>query len=153
MSLPESLSGWLNLLLGVFGFAFLAATYFLKKTVSWAFVSKLPFLALLTISLIAFGVVMGYGFPYSWHQAAEPSFHVLNLIFLGYVIYSLNRALRKEMELSSVVLGFTFLAIEQYSLLLWSFDPRFTWAFVFAQFVGIAGLVVLVVFVMKGFRR
>ena len=154
LSLPENLSNWLNLLLGLSGFTFLAITYFLKKkSVKWRFIGTFPFLALLTLFVVAVGVVFAYDFPTSWYQSVELEFHVLNLGLLGYVIYSLSQALRNEVELSSVVLGFTFLAIEQYSLLLWSLDRSFTWSFVFAQFIRLAGLVIFVIFIMKGFRH
>ena len=154
LSLSENLSNWLNLLLGLSGFSFLAITYLLKKkSVKWRFISTFPFLALLTLSVVAVGVVFAYDFPTSWYLSVELEFHVLHLGLLGYIIYSLSQALRNEVELSSVVLGFTFLAIEQYSLLLWSLDRSFAWSFVFAQFIRLAGLVIFVIFIMKVFRR
>jgi hypothetical protein len=82
----------------------------------------------------------------------ELAFRVVNIVLLGYVIYSLSRALKTQTELSSVVLGFTFLAIEQCSLLLNSLDRAFVWSVVFAGLVRIVGLLILATFLVRGFQ-
>jgi hypothetical protein len=56
----------------------------------------------------------------------------------------------KAYELGAVVLaGFAFLAIEQYSLLLWSLDASF-WSFVFAHLSRLLGLGAIA---LEGFHR
>jgi hypothetical protein len=83
----------------------------------------------------------------------ETGFGIVNLILLGYVILSLSRALGTQIELSLVVLGFTFLAIEQCSLVLKSLVPEFLWPVVFAELVRIVGLLILAIFLVRGFQR
>lgn len=152
--LPNTIS-WAPFVLGSYGFAFLAMTYFLKKrggASSWSvrqFFSILAILAVVTVLFISGSSLP----PISSFQSVEIVFRVVNLVFLGYIIFSLNQALRTEAELSNVVLGFTFLSIDQYSLLLWALDPGFVWSLFFAQLVRVAGLVILAVFLVKGLRR
>ena len=83
---------------------------------------------------------------------AELAFRVVNVLLLGYVIYSLSKALKTQTELSSVVLGFTFLVIEQCSLLLNTLDRAFVWSLVFAELVRIVGLLILAIFLVRGFQ-
>ena len=155
LSLPENLTTWVHLFLGSYGFVFLASAYFFKKRTSSGWSRNIPSLTFFVLSLGAtFAVMIAViSLPTISYEVADGAFRVLNLGLLGYVIYNLNQALKDEVELSSVVLGFTFLAIEQYSFLLWSLARTFVWSFVFAQLVRIAGLVILVAFIMRGFQR
>jgi len=77
---------------------------------------------------------------------------VLNIALLGYIILNLNKALKTETGLSSVVLGFTFLTIDQCSLLLNTLDGSFVWSILFAQLVRIVGLFILTIFLVQGFQ-
>jgi hypothetical protein len=147
---------WERLLLGSWGFAFLAVTYFLRygpgdreegNTMKLAFV--------------ALGVLTGFSFilvvllPSTMLPSfitAELPFRIVNVVLLGYVIYSLSRALKSQTELSSVVLGFAFLTIEQCSLLINTLDRAFVWPLVFAELVRIVGLLILTVFLVRGFQ-
>ena len=147
---------WARLLLGSWGFAFLAVTYFLrygpaKRDDSGAMNLALATLGVLTIFSFALAIFLPLTLLPSF-LTTELAFRVVNVVFLGYVIYSLSRALKTQTELSSVVLGFTFLAIEQCSLLLNSLDRAFVWSVVFAELVRIVGLLILAIFLVKGFQ-
>ena len=147
---------WEGLLLGSWGFAFLALTYFLryhpaKSEGTGAMNLALATLSVLTVFSFALIIALPFTLLPSFLEAELP-FRVVNLLLLGYVIYSLSRALKTQTELSSVVLGLTFLAIEQCSLLLHSLAPAFVWAVVFAELVRIVGLLILVIFLVRGFQ-
>jgi hypothetical protein len=148
---------WAPLLLGSWGFAFLAFTYFLRygsartdKTGSANLVFGI--LGVLTVSSLTLVFLLPSSLLPSF-LTAELAFRVVNVGLLGYVIYRLNKALKVESGLSNVVLGFTFLTIDQYSLLLNTLDRTFVWSVVFAQLVRIAGLFILTIFLVKGFQR
>jgi hypothetical protein len=148
---------WLRLLLSPWGFAFLAVTYFLRYgstgTGKWDS-ARLPLsiLTVLTISTVALIFLLPTALLPSI-DTSELGFRIVNLVILGYVIYNLNKALKTETELSTVVLGFTFLTIDQYSLLLNTLDRTFVWSVIFAQLVRIAGLFILTIFLVRGFQR
>ena len=145
-----------RLLLGSWGFAFLAMTYFLryhpaKRDNTGATTLGLATLSLLTIFSFASVIALPFTLlPY--FLTAELGYRIVNLLLLGYVIYSLSKALKTQTELSSVVLGFTFLAIEQCSLLLNTINREFVWPVVFAELVRIVGLLILAVFLVRGFQ-
>ena len=155
MPFPEDIASWLYLILSCYGFAFLAFTYLFRKS-NVTSVTRGPrfwyFLLVIFATVVVLAVFLSMSFLPSF-QDADGFFRVVNLLFIGYIIYSLNQALKAQVELSSVVLGFTFLAIEQCSLLLWVLDQRFVWAFLFAQLVRIVGLAIFVTFIVKGFGR
>jgi hypothetical protein len=140
---------WIQLSLATGGFAFLAGTYLLRRESTDGFRVRSA-LSILGFSFV-FAVVT-YVHLIS-NLPADGLFRIANLLLLGYVIYSLNRMLKSQHELSSVVLGFTFLVIEQFSLLLWAFDRSFVWSLIFAQLVRLAALVILVVFLVRAFRH
>lgn len=147
---------WERLLLGSWGFAFLAMTYFLRYHPAkgeGAGATNLALATLAVLTVFTFASVIALHFtllPSS--LTAELAFRVVNVLLLGFVIYSLSKALKTQTELSSVVLGFTFLAIEQCSLLLNSLDRAFVWSLVFAELVRIVGLLILAVFLVRGFQ-
>ena len=147
---------WEGLLLGSWGFAFLALTYFLRYHPVKGEGTGGMNLALATLSgLTVFSFALIIALPFTLLPSfleAELPFRMVNLLLLGYVIYSLSRALKAQTELSSVVLGLTFLAIEQCSLLLNSLLPAFVWPVVFADLVRIVGLLILVIFLVRGFQ-
>jgi hypothetical protein len=148
---------WVRLLLGSFGFSFLAVTYFLRygtreRDNSGAIRFSLAVLGLLTVLSFALVLLLPARLLPSFVES-EFAFRVANLILLGYVIYSLGQALKAQTELSSVVLGFTFLVIEQFNLLLHSFDRTFVWPVVFAELVRVVGLLILAIFLVRGFQR
>lgn len=151
------LASWLHLFLGSYGLAFLASSYLLKKgsvsSSSSGQLARWSLLALIVLGAFTVLIVVLSTSIFPPYQLADALFRALNLGLLGYIIYSLNQALRTEVELSNVVLGFTFLTIEQYSLFLWTLDREFAWSFVFAQFVRVAGLAILTAFVVRGFQR
>ena len=147
---------WERLLLGSWGFAFLAVTYFLRHgaagrddTPATGF--ALGTLGILTLFSFALVVILPFTLLPSF-LTTELAFRVVNLVLLGYVIYRLSGALKTQTELSIVVLGFTFLAIEQCSLLLTSLDPAFDWPVVFAELVRVVGLLILAIFLVRSFQ-
>jgi hypothetical protein len=81
--------------------------------------------------------------PYS---VADDIFLIINLAFLGYIIFSLNESLKRAPHEVNffVQTGFIFLAFGQYSLLLSSLDQGF-WSFVLANLLRLAGLVVILI--------
>ena len=144
-----------RLLLGSWGFAFLAATYFVRygsvkrdwtaaANFSLATLGALAAISLALVLILPFTILSSY---------LGTGFVLVNLFLLSYVIYSLSRALKAQTELSTVVLGFTFLAIEQCSLLLNSLVPAFLWPVVFGELVRIVGLLMLAIFLVRGFQR
>jgi hypothetical protein len=147
---------WARLLLGTFGFSFLAVTYFLRYGVK-----KRESYGATRFALVTLGALTSFSFALVLllpprllpsFLESEFAFRVINLILLGYVIYSLGQALKAQSELSSVVLGFTFLVIEQFNLLIHAFDRAFVWAVLFAELVRVVGLLILAIFLVRGFQ-
>jgi hypothetical protein len=150
-----SIWNWVSLLLGSWGFAFLVVTYFLRYGLAETDESRSTELAFGVVGVstfASFGFILLLSSALPDYLAAESVFRVVDLVLLGYIILSLNRALKAEVELSAVVLGFTFLAIEQSSLFLHALDRAFVWSVIFAQLVRIAGLFILTVFLVRGFQ-
>ena len=156
MVFPENLASWLALLLGTYGYLSICLSYALKKELgarstesrmsNWVF-----FILTVLVTIVVLAVLFSTPILPSY-QLADSGFRIVGLSLLAYIIYSLNQSLRDRTELSSVVLGFTFLAIQQCIELLWTFDRTFVWAFLFAQLVAFVGLLILVIVVVKGFR-
>jgi hypothetical protein len=148
---------WARLLLGTCGFSFVAVVYFLRygskeRDDSGARRIALAILGVVTALLFVLVFLLPSTFL-PFFLTAEFAFRVVNLILLGYVIYRLSQALKAQTELSSVVLGFTFLAIDQFGLLIHSVDVTFDWPVVFAELVRVVGLLVLATFLVRGFQR
>jgi hypothetical protein len=137
------ITSWLHLLVGTYGFAFLAGTYFLRQirrsVARWVF-SLLVVLAVVLVLV----VVVPPSLLIPPYALADEAFRIVNLGLLAYVILSLSRLVKAEpYEVSTLVLaGFVCLAIGQYSLLLWALDEGF-WAFVSAHLWRLAGLLAL----------
>jgi hypothetical protein len=148
---------WARLFLGTYGFSFLALTYFLRYGVKDRERFGATRFGLVTLgALTTFSFVLVLLLPSTLLPSfpeSEFAFRVANMILLGYVIYSLGQALRAQTELSSVVLGFTFLVIEQFNLLIHSFARAFVWPVVFAELVRAVGLLILAIFLVRGFQR
>jgi hypothetical protein len=148
---------WARLFLGTYGFSFLAVTYFLRYGVKERESFGASKFALTTLgALTAFSFALVLLLPSELLPAfveSEIAFRIINLILLGYVIYSLSQALKAQTELSSVVLGFTFLVIEQFNLLIHALDRAFVWSVLFAELVRVVGLLILAVFLVRGFQR
>jgi len=154
-ALPENLTSWLALFFGTYGYLSICLSYALKgDPVADPIESRRS--QLISITLTVLTVVVAtvlYSIPIlPSYQVAYSAFRVVNLTLLGYIIYNLNLALQDRTELSSVVLGFTFLAIQQCGELIWALDRKFVWAFLFAQLVALVGMLVLTIVVIKGFR-
>ena len=153
---PENLAIWLALVLGTYGYLSICLSYALKEELgARSQESRLSDWAFFTLTVLTTIVVLTVLFSTPFlpsYQLADSAFRIVNLGLLAYIIYSLNEALRDRNELSSVVLGFTFLIIQQCIDFLWTLDRTFVWAFLFAQMVGFVGLLILVIIVVKGFR-
>ncbi len=156
MTFPGNVASWLALLLGTYGYLSICFSYALKRefrsgssesrTSDWVFFT-LSVLATLVVLTVLFSTPI-----LPWYQLADSAFRIVNLGLIAYIIYSLNQALRNRTELSSVVLGFTFLAIQQILELVWALDRSFVGAFLFAQLVAFVGSLILVLVVVRGFR-
>jgi hypothetical protein len=136
---------WSDLFSTTYGFAFIAGTYLLRRRgavgpfSSWLFC--LAFLAVLVIVLVEVVPPFGALPPYA---VAAQVFLIVNLGLLGYIIFSLNQALKQAPhEVNFLVqTGFILLAFGQYSLLLWTLDQG-VWSFALADSFRLAGLVAL----------
>ena len=143
----REITRWIDLFATTYGFAFIAGTYFLRRRGAAGHVSRWLFsLAVLGIVLVILvEVVPPFGAlpPYS---VADQIFRIVNLGLLGYIIFSLNQALKQyPHEVNFVVqTGFILLAFAQYSLLLWMLDQGF-WSYALANLFRLFGLVVLLI--------
>jgi hypothetical protein len=154
IAFPENLASWLALLLGTYGYLSVCLSYALKKEFGvqptksrmsdWIFFTLTVLVTIVVLALLLSTPILPA------YQLADSGFRIVNIGLLAYIIYSLNQALRDRTELSSVVLGFTFLVIQQCMELLWALDRSFLWAFLFAQLVGFVGLLILVIVVTLG---
>jgi hypothetical protein len=135
----------------LFGFGAIAASYAfrLKGAGQENSVSRFAFLTLVVIVAL---IVLSLP-NFTAYLATDGPFRIGNLIFTGYIIYCLNRVLKAEAELSSVALGFIFLAIDQLGLFLWALNREFLWPLVFAQLVRVVALLILAVFLVRVFQR
>jgi hypothetical protein len=122
---------WSDLFSTTYGFAFIAGTYFLRRRGAAGPFSRWLFsLAILAILIVVLAQV----------------FSIVNLALLGYIILSLNQALKQSPhEVNFLVqTGFILLAFGQYSFLLWMLDQGF-WSFALANLFRLAGLVALLI--------
>lgn len=153
---PENLANWLALLLGTYGYISISLSYALKKQLgtssSESRLTNWVFFALIVLAtLVVLGLLFSTPILLSY-QVADGAFRILNVGLLAYIIYSLNQALRNRTELNNVILGFTFLTIQQCMRLVWALDRNFVGALLFAQLVAFVGLLTLVFVVVRGFR-
>jgi len=143
----NEIARWFELFSATYGFAFIGGTYFLRRRGAtgplshWLF--SLAFLAIVVVILVEVVPPFGALPPYS---VAAQIFLIVNLGLLGYIIFSLNQALKQSPhEVNFLVqTGFILLAFAQYSLLLWTLDQGF-WSFALASLFRLAGLVALLV--------
>ncbi len=141
----SEITRWLDLCSTTYGFAFIGGTYFLRRRGAagpfsrWLF--SLAVLAILVVVLVE--VVPPSGALPAYSVAAQ-IFLIVNLGLLGYIIFSLNQALKQSPhEVNFLVqTGFILLAFGQYSFLLWTLDQGF-WSFALASLFRLAGLVAL----------
>ena len=141
----SEIARWLDLFSATYGFAFIGGTYFLRRRGAagpfprWLF--SLAVLAILVVILVE--VVPPFG-ALPLYSAAAQVFLIVNLGLLGYIVFSLNQALKQSPhEVNFLVqTGFILLAFGQYSLLLWTLDQGF-WSFALANLFRLAGLVAL----------
>lgn len=138
---------WFELFSATYGFAFIGGTYFLRRkgptgpVSHWLF--SLAFLAIVVVILVEVVPPFGALPPYA---VAAQIFPVVNLGLLGYIIFSLNQALKQyPHEVNFLVqVGFILLAFGQYSVLLWTLDQGF-WSLALANLFRVGGLVALLI--------
>jgi hypothetical protein len=144
------LAGWLGLMFGTYGFSFIAGTYFLRKrseAKSLLAKTRLWFFSLGVVLLILFYllIVVPLFAAFPVYQDADDIFRLVNVALLTYTIFSLNQAVRDEprgLE-SSVLLGFVFLTIGQYTHVIYALEDG-SWSLGFAYLLRILGLIALV---------
>jgi uncharacterized membrane protein len=152
--LPAS---WAHILLQSFGFAFLAGTYLFAESSGvsgtlgrvWLF-SILVVLAGTTLLVL---VIPPY-LSLPSYDVADEIFRALNIVLLVYIVAAVSQTLRTApLEYSRMVLGgFIFIAIGQYSQLLWALDSGF-WAFALAHVLRLLGLVALALVMLRRYEE
>jgi hypothetical protein len=156
IALPANLAAWLSLFFGTYGYLYLSLSYALKGDGGTSSAEtrreNMAFLALAVLTIIVVSTILSATPALPSYETVDIPFRVVNLALLGYIIFSISRVLRNRSELSSVVCGFTFLAIQQCAELMWALDRRFVWAFLFGQLVALVGTLILVIVVVGGFR-
>jgi hypothetical protein len=154
----KEIARWFDLFSASYGFAFIAGTYFFRRRSRigplshWLF--SLAVLAIVVVILVEVVPPLGALPPY---LVADAVFRIVNLGLLGYIIFSLNQALKRSPhEVNFLVhTGFILLAFGQYSLFLWTLDQGF-WSFALASLFRLAGLVAILTeaaSVLTGFHR
>lgn len=143
----KEIAPWIDLFATTYGFAFIAGTYFLRRSRATGHISRwlfsLAVLAIVVVILVEVVPPFGALPPY---PVADEIFRIFNLGLLGYIIFSLNYALKQyPHEVNFLVqIGFILLAFAQYGLLLWMLDQGF-WSFALANLLRLVGLVVLLI--------
>jgi hypothetical protein len=143
----KDIARWLDLFSTTFGFAFIGGTYLLRRggtrgqLSSWLF--SIAVLGIVVVILVEVVPPFGAFPPY---PVADEILRIINLGFLGYIIFSLNQSLKQSPHEVNffVEAGFIFLAFGQYSLLLWSLDQGF-WSFALSNLFRLAGLVAILI--------
>jgi hypothetical protein len=147
--IPEEFM-WLRLITRSYGFAFVAFTYFFSsrtERTTKRFLSVISLVSAISL-LFVLGILMMTP-PFLELPPAnivDECFTIANLVFLGYVIYSVV----KRLELARVPISglwaptaFSLLCLGQYSSLIWEIDGSQA-AFAFAHGARIASLILLI---------
>jgi hypothetical protein len=151
VSPPMAFWSLIQLSFSTFGFGIIAASYAFRLRESGRGDPILRFAFLILVVIVT---VIVLSLPnFTAYLATDGPFRIGNLIFLGYIIFCLNLVLKAEAELNSVALGFIFLAIDQFSLFLWALNREFLWPLLFAQLMRVAALIILAIFLVRGFQR
>jgi len=142
---------WLRLIMQSYGFAFIAFAYYFSSKTNEASERVLRMISLPSVVtiILVFGAL--YFTPPFLElppaSVADEWFKVLNLVFLGYVIWHLFRHLaspHKEAYGSVwAPLAFSVLALGQYSMLIWGIDGSQI-AFIFAHIARLASLTLFI---------
>lgn len=142
---------WLRLIAQSFGFIFIAFTYyFSSKTERSAkyLLATISLASVVSILLVIGALVVTPPFMrFPSVNTADECFRVMNLVFLGYVIYYLVKHFESPREaISGLIwapLAFSLLWLAQYSLLIWGIDGSQT-AFIFAHVVRLISLTLFI---------
>lgn len=150
----------LRLITQSFGFVFVAFTYYFssKSEKSTKYLLSIISVASVISILLVFGALM-FSPPFMEVppvNVCDECFRIMNLVFLGYVIYYLVKHLESLHEaISGLIwtpLAFSLLWLAQYSLLIWGIDGSQT-AFVFAHVVRLASLTLFIRIYCSSGRR
>jgi len=142
---------WLRLITQSFGFAFVAFAYYFssksEKTTKYSF-GLISLVSIISI-LLFFGAlaVAPPCMELPSVNVTDEYFRVMNLFFLGYVIYYLVKHFEpSHRAISGLIwapLAFSFLWLAQYSSLIWGIDGSQT-AFVLAHVARLASLILFI---------
>jgi len=143
---------WLRLITQSFGFAFIAFSYYFSAKTDRPVRQLLMVISAASVlSILVFFVALLVTPPFlvlpSAHVAGNYS-RVLNLVFLGYVVYYLVARLRSRdrdfSDLVSAPISFSVLWLAQYSMFIWGIDGSGT-AFILAHVARLASLILFIV--------
>lgn len=142
---------WLRLITQSYGFAFVAFTYYFSLRTERAtkrFLGIISFASVVSILLFFGALVVAPPFlELPSVNVVDEFFRIVNLVFLGYIIYNLGKRLEQSREAISGLIwaptAFSLLFLAQYSLLIWGIDGSQT-AFVFAHAVRLASLTLFI---------
>lgn len=139
------LIGWFSHLTRTFAFTFMAATYYFakpskdNKRLLWNLTLSLLTVAILTFSIIA--LLAPHYATTNWNET-QLFLRTFNIITLTYIIFHTLKTHVKSPDPTTIwmPLGFIFLAISQYSLLLWYFDHNSisSWGGLITRFAGLS---------------
>ena len=142
---------WLRLITQSFGCAFIAFSYYFTAKTDKPVRRLLMVISVASVlSILTFFVALLVTPPFlvlPSVQVAGNYSRVLNLVFLGYVVYYLVARLRsRDREFSDLVsapIAFSVLWLAQYSLFIWGVDGSMT-AFTLAHVARLASLILFI---------
>ncbi len=137
---------WVQFLSRTFAFVFLAITYYYSGKPSknsrlfWGISLSLLVLALMVLFIMG---IVSPEFTLATYQSSQVYVRIFNLLCLSYIAVHAFRSLLKEPNPTKIwiPMGFTLLAISQYSLLFWYIDSSLS-AFTGSLVLRLAALTV-----------
>ena len=137
----------ISLLTRTFAYVFMAATYYFSKEpakksrVLWSITFGLIIVSLTTLAVL---MVRGLEFGFNLNPSLSIFLRLLALFCISYMCVRTLRSHLQALEPSTlwIPIGFIFLGISQYSLIIWAADANFSQGYAFvggliARFVGL----------------
>ena len=137
----------LSLLTRTFAYVFMAATYYFSKEPAkksrllWSITFGLIIVSLTTLAVL---MVRGLEFGFNLNPSLSIFLRLLALFCISYMCVRTLRSHLQALEPSTlwIPIGFIFLGISQYSLIIWAADANFSQGYAFvggliARFVGL----------------
>jgi len=137
----------ISLLTRTFAYVFMAATYYFSKEpakksrVIWSITFGLIIVSLTTLAVL---MVRGLEFGFNLNPSLSIFLRLLALFCISYMCVRTLRSHLQALEPSTlwIPIGFIFLGISQYSLIIWAADANFSQGYAFvggliARFVGL----------------